>query len=362
MMNLRRSAARQAIRLVATVLPTFVLPIGALAQTNTGMIEGFARVADTDAPMPFSLVRLLRGDTLRTRSQEIIQQTITNADGRFRFASAPAGELRLQILRIGFHPMVSPVLRLGSGQDLRYDLLSEPLPVQLPVVAVHGTSGCLGAASLAEDSVLTMLWTEARKGIEIRRAFELRYRFTRSLQQVAQIRWRLRPDRKQVRVDTVVSEPDSVPAREQRLRSAHTAAGYGQGNSLIIPDEKELLNENFLEDNCLETTIQRGVNSVGVRFRPVNPRRAGYAIRGTVWLDSASYLIRRIDYEHLDNGEAFSQLAIDYAPVRVGASVLQLPATGKATLHPRGPAHWMASAVTATLAYMYWGFEEVSSK
>ena len=140
-MNLGRSAVRQAIRLVATVLPTFVLPIGAVAQTNTGMIEGFARVAGTDAPMPFSLVRLLRGDTLRTRSQETIQQTITNADGRFRFASVQAGELRLQILRIGFHPMVSPVLRLGSGQDLRYDLLSEPLPVQLPVVAVHGTSG-----------------------------------------------------------------------------------------------------------------------------------------------------------------------------------------------------------------------------
>jgi hypothetical protein len=30
-----------------------------------------------------------------------------------------------------------------------------------------------------------------------------------------------------------------------------------QGNSLIVPDEKELLNESFLEDNCLETTIQR---------------------------------------------------------------------------------------------------------
>jgi hypothetical protein len=157
----------------------------------------------------------------------------------------------------------------------------------------------------------------------------------------------------------VVSEPDSVPAREQRLRTAHAGAGYGQGNSLIVPDEKELLDESFLKDNCLETTIQRSANTVGVRFRPVNPRRAGYAIRGIIWLDSASYLIRRIDYEHLDDGEAFSQVTIDYAPVRVGGSVLQLPAAGTATLQPRGPGHWMVSAVTATLDYTYWGFAEL---
>ena len=203
------------------------------------------------------------------------------------------------------------------------------------------------------------LGTEARKGVEIRRAFELRYSFMRSLRQVAQVHWRLRPDREQVRVDTVASEPDSVPAREERARTAHAVAGYGKGNTLMVPDEKELLDDSFLVEHCLETTIQRNGSAVGIRFRPVNPRRAGYAVRGTVWLDSTNYLVRRIDYEHLDDGDPFSRVGIDYAPVRVGESVFQLPSSGHATLRPRGPGHWLASELTATLTYAYWAFAEV---
>lgn len=355
-MNLISRIHCQALALIMVGLLPSGSPSDAFAQANVGTIAGFARVAGTDAPMPFSLVRVLRGDSLRTTPQ----QTITNADGHFRFANVPAGDVRLQILRIGFHPMLSSVLHLGAGQDLRYDLRSEPLPIQLPTVSVRATSGCLGASDMSQDSVLTTLWTEARKGVEIRRAFELRYRFTRTLRQVAHVHWRLRPDGEKVRVDTVASEPDSVPAREERARAAHVAEGYGKGNALMLADEKELLDDSFLTEHCLETTIQRNGGTVGIRFRPVNPRRAGYAIRGTVWLDSANYLIRRIDYEHLDDGNPFSQVEIDYAPVRVGESVLQLPSSGHVTLRPRGPGHWLASALTATLTYAYWGFAEVS--
>ncbi|HTE45507.1 MAG TPA: carboxypeptidase-like regulatory domain-containing protein [Gemmatimonadaceae bacterium] len=326
-------------------------------QAQSATVEGFARASGSNSPMAFSLVRLLRSDT-----SAMIQQAITNADGRFLFAAVPGGDVRLQILRIGFHPMVSPLLHVEPGQAFRYDLSSEPLPVELPPVSVHAVNGCLGLSDLADDSALATLWSEARKGVEIRRAFELRYRFNRSMRQAAQVHWRLRPDGHQVRVDTVVVEPDSVLVREQRLRTDHSATGYGQGNRLTVPDEKELLDESFLREHCLETTIQRGDAGMGIRFRPAGARQVGYALRGTIWLDSASYLIRRIDYEHLDNGDVFSQVNIDYAPVRVAASVLRLPSGGKALLRPRGPGHWLASALTATLSYTYWGFDEIPPK
>ena len=342
---------RKLITQAAEVLMTCGSSAG--GQTQSATVEGFARASATNAPMAFSLVRLLRGDTTA-----VWQQAITNADGRFRFAGVAAGDVRLQILRIGFHPMLSPVLHIEPGQALHYDLSSEPLPVELPTVAVRAVNGCLSASDLADDSALATLWNEARKGVDIRRAFELRYRFNRSLRQVAQIHWRLRPDRRQVRMDTVVIEPDSVLVREERLRSDHSTAGYGQGNRLIVPDEKELLDERFLQAHCLETTIQRGDGGLGIRFRPAGVRQVGYALRGTIWLDSATYLIRRIDYEHLDGGEVFSQVSIEYAPVRVAASVLQLSFGGRAMLRPRGPGHWLASAITATLSYTYWGFDE----
>jgi hypothetical protein len=318
-----------------------------------GTIEGIARIAGSNAPMAFALVRVLGADSATLASE------ITNAEGRFRFASVNARDVRLRILRIGFRPTTTPVLHLEADRGLRYDLLSEPLPIQLPAVAVHAVAGCLDATTLSSDSALFTLWTEARKGVEIRRAFELRYRFTRALRQEAQIHWRLRPDARQARADTLISDPDSIPARDARARADHATAGYAKGNRLIVPDEKELLDETFLQANCLEPSIPRANGALGVSFHPKSAKPAGYAIRGTIWLDASTYAIQRIDYEHLDDGNAFSRTNIAYAPVRVGESSLSLPAGGKVTLQPRGPGHFLASGVTATLLYSYSGFQEM---
>ncbi|MFN2566743.1 MAG: carboxypeptidase-like regulatory domain-containing protein [Gemmatimonadaceae bacterium] len=80
----------------------------ASAQATLGAVEGVARSEDDGSLIPFALIRLQRvvdqQTTLPAGSQ---QQGITSATGRFRFASVPPGTYRLQLLRIGYRPVLS---------------------------------------------------------------------------------------------------------------------------------------------------------------------------------------------------------------------------------------------------------------
>ena len=75
---------------------------------------------------------------------------------------------------------------------------------------------------------------------------EGRWRFVRVSRQEGTASLRLRPNRRMLRVDTLLSEPDSMPARDRRWRELNRSRGYGEGNMLTIPNEKELLDAGFL--------------------------------------------------------------------------------------------------------------------
>lgn len=211
--------SRRSVRLARTagavVLLTLGVASGASARVSPGTVEGVARVEQTGEAIPFALVRLLPVDSQAV----VLQQGITSASGRFRFAGVADGDYRLQLLRIGYRPVLSPELQVRAGETLRHDLHGPAQAVRLATVTVRGDDRCLDGATLADDPELAALWTEAREGVEIRRAFELRYRFTRLWQKHYHLRLALRSDRRWTEVDTLVLEPDSVLARERQRRA-----------------------------------------------------------------------------------------------------------------------------------------------
>lgn len=313
---MQRLAPRAVLALLSGVVAALAAPPAAPSQTGT--ITGAATELETGAPVPFSLVRLLSGD-------EAVRGIVTDSAGRFRFESLPAGEYRLRLDRIGFAPVSSPVLRLAPGEALRHDLRARMAPIELAGVVVRAGDTCFPFDRLGEAPDLEALWREARKGAETRRQFELQYRYSFRRQHEGLIRLRIGRDQRVLRDTVIVHEPDSVLVREARRREE----GYGtQGATsitLALPNEAELLSEEFMTDHCLEGAVEERDGAWGLRFRPVRARGDRIDIRGVVWLDSATFQVRALEFEHLDGRSRIAHSTVRYGAVPIPGGSIRLP-------------------------------------
>lgn len=346
-------------RASAQATPTRPAP----AAARTGAVTGLAVRAEDDTPIPFALIRLVAPHDVADSTPGVapavpraVMQVVTNADGRFQFAGVPAGDYHLQLARIGYRPVLSPALHVAPGATLRHELRGPARAVLLAPVTVYGGAACLTAAALADEPRVATLWAEARKGVEVRDAFARQVRFASVLRQEITARWRFRRASREVRVDTVLSEPDSVRARAARLATTRAAQGYAEGNLIALPRETELLTDDFLRDHCLERQVAEEGGALGLRFRPVRDRRDGADVRGTIWIAADGYQIRRLEFEYVEGGGApFARSRLDYGDVTIAGSTLRLGTGGEgAILRPRGVtrAALRSAATTFTLTYL----------
>ena len=364
---------RRPIRLTAPLRALLTLLLLAVATASPaaaqgGTVEGVALRAEDGTPIPFALVRLMRGEQATAASPAVVQQAITNANGRFHLAEVPAGEYRLQLARIGFRPILSSPLRVEAGRTLQHELRGATQVLQLAAVTVRPEAGCLTLARLDDDARLATVWQEARKGIETRLAFERQYRYTRIAKQDGVVRHRL--FRRGIHtVDTTRSEPDSVEARRQRrIAELRTRGHEGADGRLTIPNEKDLLDEEYMREQCLElvagdSATGPGAGVVGLRFHPVRPRKDVVDVGGTLWLDAGSFLARRLDVRWTRGGDTFARASVRYHDVAVGGSPLRFPVGADASLTPTAlVAKAIVSGASSTIVMRYLDFEQVGAR
>ncbi|HEX6041742.1 carboxypeptidase-like regulatory domain-containing protein [Longimicrobium sp.] len=334
--------------LVLAFLCALAAPRGAGAQEGAGAVEGTV-TTEEGAPLAFALVRLLPAE-----GRAVTGDVITDARGGFRLLGVPAGEYRLQVEQIGYARMVSPVVRVRAGETARQDVVGRPAPIRLE--GVTATAGrCLTVDQLGDDPELATLWNEARKGVETRRALEMRYRFNRTLVQDIVTHWRGRGrgSTGTHTEHTLVSHPDSVAPRDARRRALFLEHGYSDGNTLSVPEDKELLEDAFLRDHCLVAAFEERADAYVIRFRAVRPPPAGADIRGTIRLDARGYLIQSLEFEYLAHGRPFARTLVRYEDVPVGGARLRLPTGGEASIRFTGSDADVATAAESTFSYLY---------
>ena len=345
---------------LADLLASVWLALAPLAlvqgQPTSGVVRGVAKSEESGAPIPFALVRVVPVDSQSAGGR----QSITNAQGQFQFQSVPAGKYRLQLLRIGYRPVLSPVVEVRAGETSEIDLRGSMIGLPLPTVVVYGEGECLGGERAASDPYLAALWQDVREGVEVRRGFDQRYRYKRALSEASETIVPSRPTIRRQRADTVVSEPDSVLVREERARARHASDGFGKGNNLALPEERELLDDTFLHTHCIVPAVLDSNGATGIQFRETSRSRDGFGIRGTIWVDSPTRLMRRLQLEYLNGDTPIGHVAVEYADVAVTGTALRLATTGSFSTRllnaPRG------TTATGILTFTYWGFEEVRPK
>jgi hypothetical protein len=349
-------------RPIALVAALLILGICAApdALAQKAAVEGVARAEEGGAPVQFALVRLVRADSSPLPADSP-PQGITNADGRYRFDGVAPGRYRVHLLRIGFRPLVSDPVQVAAGETVQRDLSVASQPLVLPPVTVTAEV-CVQAKTLKEHPQLQMLWQQARDGASVRTELMARFRYHVLSHEESYELKADGPTAPGTLDQPYVSDPkwavrNAARNREQRLSRGYYGPSNDFGDGFHVPNELDVLHEDFLKTHCFGPAAARGVGEVGLRFRPLRTRPGFLDILGTIWLDSATYLARRIELEYVDGVESRGTFRADFADVAVAGGTLRMPVGGAFALRPsrKNPAKRTEGKVTVT----YSGFEEV---
>jgi hypothetical protein len=321
---------------------------------QSGIVEGVARAAEGDSPIPFALVKLVAADGSQSRTPA---QGITNAEGQYRFSGIVAGRYRVQLLRIGFRPVMSDVVDVADGTTVQLPLRIAAQPLTLPTVNV-ASGACVTLTELPQHPQLETLWQQARGGASIREGLMARFRYRINLGEVS---YELTADGRNPRgrLDRQMLNDPRWALRNLALNRARLLERgyYGPNDGWAMPVELNVLHEEFLKSHCLVTVAERGEGEVGLRFQPIRARRNFLDAGGTIWLDSATYLARRIEFEYVDGEDARGTVRLDFADIDVSGAKLRMPVGAEFALRPsrKNPARRTAGTITIT----YSNFEEV---
>jgi hypothetical protein len=330
----------------------------ALAQKAA--VEGHARAEAGGTPVQFALVRLVSADSSPLPSDSS-PQGITNADGRYRFDGVAPGRYRVQLLRIGFRPLLSDPVQVAAGETVQLELRVASEPLVLPPVTVTAEV-CVPAQNLKEHPQLQTLWQQARDGAAVRTELMARFRYHVLLHEESYELKADGPTAPGMIDQRYVSDPkwavkNAARNREQRLSRGYYGPSRGSLDGFYVPNELDVLHEDFLKAHCFVPPAARGVGEVGLRFRPLRTRRNFLDILGTIWLDSATYLARRLELEYVDFDESRGTVRVDFADVLVADGTLRMPVAGIFAMRPsrKNPTKRTEGKVTWT----YTGFEEL---
>jgi hypothetical protein len=267
----------------------------------------------------------------------------------------------VQLLRIGFRTTLSDPVQVAAGETVQVELRAASQPLILPPVTVTADA-CVTAKDLKEHPQLQMLWQQARDGASVRTELMARYRYHVLLHEES---YELRadgPTAPGTLDQPYVSDPkwavkNAARNREQRLSRGYYGPSNKFGDGFSVPNELDVLHEDFLKTHCFVPEAARGAGEVGLRFRPLRTRRNFLDILGTIWLDSATYLARRLELEYVDFDESRGTVRVDFADLPVAGGTLRMPVGGAFTMRPsrKNPTRRTEGKFTFT----YSGFEEV---
>ena len=335
-----------------------LLATSVLAQLAS--VDVVVSVEGSGAPVQFALVQLVPADASALPADPP-PQGMTNATGRFRFDDVAPGRYRVQLLRVGFEPVMSEPVRVTAGETVQLALRVASQRLMLPPVTVTADA-CVTAKDLKAHPRLYTLWEQARRGGSVRTELMTRYRYRVLVHEESYERTADGPTAPGTLDRPFVSDPKSAVKNADRNRTQRLSRGYygpsrDGRDGFYVPNELDVLHEDFLKTHCFVPAAAEGAGEVGLRFRPLRTRRNFLDILGTIWLDSVTFLARRIELEYVDGEEPRGTFRADFGDVAVAGGTLRMPVGGAFTMRPsrKNPDRRTEGKVTVT----YSNFEEM---
>jgi hypothetical protein len=219
---------------------------------------------------------------------------ITDLDGRYLLRAGRPGRYALQVERIGFETVRSPLLELGTA-TAEYAFVVATRAIALPAITVELAGR--GCARMGEGPEVQALWDEIRKALDVARwadeAAGVRYVLVRHEREVDMRHERLFAERRAPHVGSAV-QPYTVSRPAAELVRDGFVAQDGRDLILYAPDAGVLLSDEFLDAYCF-SLVRGQAGEAGLRFAPMRRRRAA-DVTGVLWVDRSTAELRRLQY------------------------------------------------------------------
>lgn len=297
---MRLLTARAPLGIPAAAMLLAAAPSLARAQVlDVTVVEG-----STGRPLPNTLIALL-DSAGRPRGG-----ALTDAAGRAAIVAPAPGVYRSRAERTGQQTAMSALVRLAAGDTGRVRVALTP-GVVLPAARAVADRRCPVLPPREADEAVVR-WEEVRKALATARAAADARAFEFALERdVRSIGADGRPGPSTERTVDVTGESMFTP-----VAAVHALLDSGfvrvvpegadrQAAVHHLPDASEPASEPFATAHCLRPVTGRRARAgqLGLAFAPVpaergRPRPPG--VRGTLWLDSAGYALRELEYEYTD--------------------------------------------------------------
>lgn len=265
-----------------------MLPTPVLGQRVVGSIVD----PQTGAGVAGAFIRLYEDGRL-------VLGVLSDSTGRFILTSPRAGRFSLRAERIGHATVEEGPFELAPGADHSVRLESPSTAIELEGLRATGGKRCFVRPERAAGAA--RVWAEARKALEItlwaRDNAVIEFSSTRYVRETDRMGQRVTRQHAQ---QLLGAGHRAFNTPEPQFLVEHGfAATDGDSIEYYGPDAEVLLSDAFLDNHCFELIESRDDEQlVGLSFRPL-PTRNLPEIRGTLWIERQTGMLRWLDYEFI---------------------------------------------------------------
>lgn len=286
-----RSKWAAARRLLRTAGGVAIALAASNDQVGAQIVRGHVVDVANDRGIGGVMVRLLtpngvERDRILTREPE----------GFFELQARIPGRYRLRADRIGYAATFSDFLVVTVGDTVNVRMQASVEPVSLAAITVQTDRRC---QIRPEDGLaVAQVWEEARKALA-----SAAWTRERGMYQYEMLEIRREMDRDARKVLSEYRDYAQGPSEAPYVaRSADSLVADGfarftaEESVFWAPDAAVLLSDPFLDTHCLRLRrVGEGSRLIGLDFEPVRNRSVP-EISGTVWLDTATAHVERMDF------------------------------------------------------------------
>lgn len=291
--DMRRRLSRVRDPIAVVIAPALLLSVGgvlpsamAIGQAAPGSLTVSVIGAESQLPLENARVALEPG----------AHESLTSADGRTTFVSLDAGGYRLRIRRIGYIPLdTSVTITDGEQRNLRIVLTHAAVVLSAVRIVTYPPCKKPGLPDIVRQPELAQLLVQMRLNAE-------QFRFliqSRRIDYVVERRTGITREQSgfhEESTDTLFTRLTSDGWRYRAGRVVTKAAGVSANREQVmhLPKLDDLASEEFLRNHCFFFAGREPTDS-GASFRidfRAAERIRSPDVHGSIWLDSATYMIR----------------------------------------------------------------------